>query len=117
MEQKIRCSAMVSDSGGWHHYQCAKPAKVERDGKWYCKIHDPEYIASKQQKHEEKYELEFKERIKVIRLNAAAPDMYEALQEAKLQIEYLHEKFTVTGTGNTILSRIQQALDKADGKE
>lgn len=32
------------------------------------------------------------------------------LREAKLQIEYLHEKFQETGTGNTILARIDAVL-------
>lgn len=49
------------------------------------------------------------------RLIAAAPDLYEALQEAKLQIEYLNGKFTATGTGNAVLSKIEAALEKADG--
>jgi hypothetical protein len=33
------------------------------------------------------------------------------LLEAALQIEYLHEKFAVTGTGNAVLTRIKSALD------
>lgn len=55
------------------------------------------------------------ERNKIEALIAAAPDLYEALQEAKLQIEYLHEKFASTGTGNAVLSKIEAALAKADG--
>lgn len=34
----------------------------------------------------------------------------EALHEARLQIEYLHEKFVVTGSGNGVLARIDAAL-------
>lgn len=34
------------------------------------------------------------------------------LQEAKLQIEYLHEKFGETGSGNQVLAQIEAALDK-----
>jgi len=49
-------------------------------------------------------------------LIAAAPDMYEALGEAKLQLEYLGDKFTKTGTGESILARIVQAQAKAEGK-
>jgi len=43
-------------------------------------------------------------------------DMYEELKEAKLQIEYLHDKFKVTGTGNTILARIDNTLAKIKGE-
>lgn len=33
-----------------------------------------------------------------------------ALAEARLQIEYLHEKFGETGSGNAVLARITEAL-------
>jgi len=45
----------------------------------------------------------------------AAPSMYEALQQALLQINYLHGKFKETGSGNQVIARIQQALAKAEG--
>ena len=44
---------------------------------------------------------------------AAAPDLLAALDEARLQIEYLGEKFGETGTGNAVLARIRAALAKA----
>lgn len=34
----------------------------------------------------------------------------EALREAALQIEYLHEKFQETGSGNAVLAKIGEAL-------
>ena len=40
------------------------------------------------------------------------PELVEALEEAKLQIEYLHGKFKETGTGNAVLTKIEQALSK-----
>jgi len=43
-------------------------------------------------------------------------EMYEALKEAGLQIEYLHEKFQETGTGNNVLTRISGVLAKVEGK-
>ncbi len=36
--------------------------------------------------------------------------MEEALKNAKLQIEYLHNKFKETGSGNQVLSEINRAL-------
>ena len=47
----------------------------------------------------------------------AAPDMYEALKEAKLQIEYLQNKFQKTGSGNAVLSLIDSVLAKANKQE
>lgn len=34
----------------------------------------------------------------------------DALKEARLQIEYLHDKFSVTGSGNAALTKIDAAL-------
>ncbi len=42
----------------WRTSQCQRKATVERDGKWYCKIHDPEYIKAKHTKRETKYQSE-----------------------------------------------------------
>lgn len=51
----------------------------------------------------------------------AEPDVTEvlvaALHDAKLQIEYLHEKFRETGTGNAILARINIALSRAGASQ
>ena len=44
------CSVKVSPNTTWgsfHQHPCSKKAVVERDGKWYCKVHDPEYIKQK----------------------------------------------------------------------
>lgn len=37
---------------------------------------------------------------------------FELLQECKLQLEYLNEKFGETGTTNSLLSKLNQALHK-----
>ncbi len=42
-----RCNAKVWVWDGWVDVRCSKPPKVERNGVWYCTIHDPEYIARK----------------------------------------------------------------------
>jgi len=39
-------------------------------------------------------------------------ELADLLDEAHLQIEYLHEKFGETGSGNNVLSRIETALAK-----
>ena len=36
--------------------------------------------------------------------------MREALHEAKMQIEYLHDMFKATGSGNAVLAKIDTAL-------
>lgn len=85
---------------------CQKKAVVQRNGKNYCKIHDPEYIAAKDKARQEKWSKEAEEndrkwdwreaRIKAIEgltidelkqlnpnLCKAAPELYEALKEIK----------------------------------
>ena len=50
------------------------------------------------------------------RLIAAAPELLEALEEAVLQIEYMHEKFQDTGTGCMTITRSNAAIAKATGQ-
>jgi hypothetical protein len=49
------------------------------------------------------------------RLIAAAPDMLSALRECTLQLQYLADKFGETGTGATVLARVNAAIAKATG--
>lgn len=42
----------------------------------------------------------------------AQQPLIDLLDEARLQIEYLHEKFGATGSGNNVLARIDTALAK-----
>ncbi len=43
-------------------------------------------------------------------------ELINLLKEAQIQIEYLHEKFKETGSGNQVLAKIKQAIAKAEGK-
>ena len=44
-------------------------------------------------------------------LRTVARGMAEGLEHSKQQIEYLHDKFKKTGSGNTVLSIINRAID------
>jgi hypothetical protein len=41
--------------------------------------------------------------------------MVQVLQESRLQIEYLHSIFRETGSGNTVLAKIQDVLNGLSG--
>ena len=56
-----RCSKIVPGAG-WYRHDCSRKATVERDGKWWCWQHDPEYVAEKRRKEEEKWEVDSKKR-------------------------------------------------------
>ncbi len=54
-----QCSIRISGEGRWgafHPRQCENPAVVERGGKAYCKIHDPEYRKAQEAKRKVKRE-------------------------------------------------------------
>ena len=53
------CSALLKTSG-FHASHCYRDAKVERNGKPYCKMHDPERVEAKRKSQNEKWEAEFK---------------------------------------------------------
>jgi len=63
-ETKQRCEARVCYDSWGHSHQCYKPAIIQQDGKWYCKIHDPEYIEQKKQERQRKWDAEWSEKQK-----------------------------------------------------
>ena len=107
----MQCSVHISDSTGFYPTPCAKPAKVERGGKWFCTIHDPEYINRKKIERTAKYEAKGAVWVKDLRLQIAAPDLYAACQAALewLAINYPYEHSELT-------KQLSAALEKAEGK-
>ncbi len=60
-----RCLKMVPGKGPWawqNAHQCGNKAIVSREGKNYCRIHDPEYIKAKQAEREAKWDAESKDK-------------------------------------------------------
>lgn len=51
MSGKHECCAHVGR--GWNYRACAKTAKHERDGEWYCGTHDPVARKAKQDVRDE----------------------------------------------------------------
>lgn len=54
-QKKRQCSARIY-SDGWGGRSCHMPAKTKRDKKWYCIIHDPEYVKAKRERQQLEYE-------------------------------------------------------------
>ena len=96
----IKCSAKVSNFRGWASSPCPKTAKVERNGKWYCIKHDPEYIKRK----------------KAERAAKAAPDMLAALQKLVRLLEPEKRSGNLRVSEETILNGARDAISKAEGK-
>jgi hypothetical protein len=54
-----RCTESVSEQGRWgcfHQHQCLRKGAVTRDGKLYCKIHDPVFKAELRKSKEAKWD-------------------------------------------------------------
>lgn len=65
MDQAERCSQRVLGEGRWaafNTHQCSKKAVVERNGKKFCTIHDPERVKAVRDKNEAKWAEESRRR-------------------------------------------------------
>ena len=60
-----RCSASVHNDVGVSFHQCFRKAKVTRDGKGFCGIHDPVHVKAKDEKLRAKWKAEDEARRKV----------------------------------------------------
>jgi len=124
-----RCSQRVPGSGPWgvfHQHQCEKKAVIERDGKLYCKIHDPEYIEAKNTERTAKWDVEFSRKMARGKLESTAvsqcrlvnPDNPQAVAESikemyeALKLYKAHQQ----GTRGHYCSGCEKAVDKAIAK-
>jgi hypothetical protein len=75
-----RCAYEVDNSyNNWPSYaQCSKKPTCGPDG-IFCKIHDPEYIAEKNRKRDEKYKADWNKRM----IELGGKKFYEALVEIR----------------------------------
>jgi len=64
-----QCTKKVFKDG--YHHPCTNPVTIRRDGKSYCRIHDPEYIKERNRKREKRWDAERKESDKGYELEAA----------------------------------------------
>ena len=114
-----RCSARVYPTDRWgafHPYQCNKKSVVVRDGKLYCKVHDPEYIKAKQdklyQEHIQHSDKKAKERtlanLAVSACQQVNPDNPQAVAEA---IPKLYEALKEFDTAYKSGSKVVMARD------
>ena len=77
-----RCCESVCGAGTWgafHPHQCERKWKVKRKGKPYCTQHDPVKVKERDEKKQQKWDKEWKEKTARFALNAAAPEMYDLL--------------------------------------
>lgn len=56
-----RCSARVHDDFGVSFHGCSRTGKVQRDGKWWCKTHDPKVKADRDKAWREAFDAKIAE--------------------------------------------------------
>jgi hypothetical protein len=66
--------------GSFHPSQCSRRGQVEREGKWYCKQHDPVAVAERRAASLTKYEAERDERNAARQLQERKNAAWEALK-------------------------------------
>ena len=81
-ETKVCCETVWQDHS---RYPCGKRAKVERDGHWYCGIHDPVRRAEKHKARDEKWEKEWRERDEKWRHDRAATALCKSVTTEELE--------------------------------
>ena len=120
MKEKKQCEEQIYDNIVWHPHQCTNNAKAERDGKWYCSIHDPVKIMERQKTRDKKQDEKMAAFRKQYRLTAAAPDLYEATG-GLLSIVYEMQELDFIPPWNDeearIITHAAAAIKKADGDE
>src|SRR3990167_9635183 len=63
MDLNEQCCQRVNDRGVWHRaHQCPYKGVIERDGKRYCRIHDPVKVLERRTVREEKWEADYRAR-------------------------------------------------------
>lgn len=88
MEEKPRCCGRVPGEGKWgsfHMTQCKKNATVERDGKHYCKTHDPVARKERQDKSYEACRDKIKRQVAREDFKSRAASLCEGVSVEKLK--------------------------------
>ena len=63
MDLNKQCCQRVNDRGVWHRaHQCPYKGVIERDGKRYCRIHDPVKVLERRTAREEKWGADYRAR-------------------------------------------------------
>lgn len=71
MKAKQMCCEMIHNDYGVSFHACTRTATVQRDGKWYCKQHDPESRKVKEAARQAKWDAESRKQDEIERRLAA----------------------------------------------
>jgi hypothetical protein len=125
-ELKPRCCERVQGSG-YNSSQCSKNAKVERDGRHYCGIHDPVAVKAKNDKRHADWKLKHHakklsqkearaKRDEIERRAGCFDDLLNALKESQALIIRMAEG-KEWGAIEEYIQENGAAIDKAKGEQ
>lgn len=118
MADKYRCSETCHDANasfGERYRQCKRAGVVERDGKLYCRQHDPDAIEAKQEERRQRA----REHNRLRRIERAAPALLAACEDARhwLEDETLNDLDELSDDAKRVLQTLRAAIAKARGEE
>lgn len=58
LRERARCTETVTHGGGFNRTRCSRAAAVTRDGKGYCKQHDPDVVKAKRAASDARFQAE-----------------------------------------------------------
>lgn len=94
-----KCSAKFWPRGAWHARSCNNDAKVIRDGKHYCRSHDPEAIKKRIAKRDAKYQEGQAKRAEAWQRQRDYPAMKEQRDRAVELLRMLTERSEMVTSG------------------
>ncbi len=89
--EKKRCSEIVFGANAFHQHACSNTGKIERDGKFYCGIHDPIAVTARMNARNKKWDREWAEEDAARERNKTlSPETARELIEAfEISIQYM----------------------------
>lgn len=83
-----KCTAKVYGRdrfASFHPYPCSRKGKVQREGKWYCAIHDPEAVKTRDAERRNKWNADWKKKEEAWEREAILRELSEGIPTAELR--------------------------------
>ena len=112
MSDKPKCSETSIPTKGmrFHYHDCCNSGVVERDGKWWCAIHDPVKVKERRTKGYAAWEEKSKRRAEKWILESAAPALLAACQQMENALNvYPRNVVDINKAGEAISAAIRKA--------
>lgn len=101
-----QCSKDVHDTGrGVNFHQCPFKGVVQRDGRWYCRRHDPVEVEKRDKERHVRWDAEWNQERK----------HWARKQAAGMALELLEEKYLIGDIPATWKKQVKAIFAKRDG--